>query len=132
MIPCVESPRFCWLHRGFTRSFRRFECFWLFDLKTGHEPVELLPGQLFYFQLVSGTAEPALDFHTFIQQYKSIGFPEQGFDPVTAFPTEKIQGTPPWIHMELILYDSTQSVNGFAHICSSGYDIDLIGGCDIT
>ena len=46
-------------------SFCRLECFRLFDLKTGHEPVELLPGQLFYFQLVSGPAEPALDFHTF-------------------------------------------------------------------
>ena len=95
-----------------TGLFCRLECFRLVDLKTGHEPVELLPGQLFYFQLVSGPAEPALDFHTFIQQYKSIGFPEQGFDPVTAFSAEKIQGTPPWVHMELILYNSAQSVNG--------------------
>ena len=45
---------------------RRFECLWLFDFKTGHEPVELLPGQLLYFQLISGPAEPALDFHAFI------------------------------------------------------------------
>lgn len=55
-------------HRCFTRSFRRFECLGLFDFKPGHEPVELLPGQLFYFQLISGPAKPALNFHTFIQQ----------------------------------------------------------------
>ena len=53
-------------HRCFTRSFRRLECLWLFDFKPGHEPVELLPGQLFYFQLISGPAESALDLHTFI------------------------------------------------------------------
>ena len=97
-------------HRCFTRSFRRLECLWLFDFKPGHEPVELLPGQLFYFQLISGPAESALDFHTFIQQHKSVRFPEQSFDPVTTFSTEKIQGTSPWIHMELILYNSTQPV----------------------
>ncbi len=33
--------------------------FGLFDFKPGHEPVELLPGQLFYFQLISGPAKPA-------------------------------------------------------------------------
>ena len=76
---------------------------WLFDFNPGHEPVELLPCQLFYFQLISGPAESALDFHTFIQQHKSVRFPEQSFDPVTTFSTEKIQGTSPWIHMELIL-----------------------------
>ena len=69
MIQGVESsPFFVGWHRGFTQSFRRFECFWLFDFKTGHEPVELLPGQLLYFQLISGPAESALDFHTFIQK----------------------------------------------------------------
>ena len=118
-------------HRCFTRSFRRFECLGLFDFKPGHEPVELLPGQLFYFQLISGPAESALDFHTFIQQHKSVRFPEQSFDPVTTFSTEKIQGTSSWIHMELILYNSTQPVNGFPHIRSACYDIDFIGGCDI-
>mgnify|MGYP004501858823 FL=1 len=107
------------LHRCFMQSFRRFECLWLFDFKPGHEPVELLPGQLFYFQLISGPAESALDFHTFIQQHKSVRFPEQSFDPVTTFSTEKIQGTSPWIHMELILYNSTQSVKGFPHIRSA-------------
>lgn len=119
------------LHRCFLQSFRRFECLWLFDFKPGHEPVELLPGQLFYFQLISGPAESALDLHTFIQQHKSVRFPEQSFDPVTTFSTEKIQGTSPWIHMELILYNSTQPVNGFPHIRSACYDIDFIGGCDI-
>ena len=33
--------------------------------------------------------------------------------------------------MELILYNSTQPVNGFPHIRSACYDIDFIGGCDI-
>ena len=42
-----------------------------------------------------------------------------------------IQGASPWIHMELILYNSTQPVNGFPHIRSACYDIDFIGGCDI-
>ena len=83
-----------------------------------------------YFQLISGPAEPALDFHTFIQQHKSVRFPEQSFDPVTTF-YRKIQGASPWIHMELILYNSTQPVNGFPHIRSACYDIDFIGGCDI-
>ena len=128
---CGKLPVFVGWHRGFTRSLRRFECFWLFDFKTGHEPVELLPGQLLYFQLISGQAESALDFHTFIQQHKSVRFPEQSFDPVTTFSTEKIQGASPWIHMELILYNSTQPVNGFPHIRSACYDIDFIGGCDI-
>ena len=111
-------------HRCFTRSFRRFECFWLFNFKTGHEPVELLPGQLLYFQLISGPAESALDFHTFIQQHKSVRLPEQSFDPVTTFSTEEIQGASPWIHMELILYNSTQPVNRFPHIRSACYDQD--------
>ena len=120
MIQCVENiPIFVGWHRDFTRSFRRFECFWLFDFKTGHEPVKLLPGQLLYFQLISGPAESALDFHTFIQQHKSVRLPEQSFDPVTTFSTEKIQGASPWIHMELILYNSTQPVNGFPHIRST-------------
>lgn len=105
--------------------------FWLFDFKTGHEPVELLPGQLLYFQLISGPAESALDFHTFIQQHKSVRFPEQSFDSVTTFSTGKIQGASPWLHMELILYNSTQPINGFPHIRSACYDIDFIGGCDI-
>ena len=104
---------------------------WVVRFQAGHEPVELLPGQLFYFQLISGPAKPALNFHTFIQQHKSVRFPEQSFDPVTTFSTEKIQGTSPWIHMELILYNSTQPVNGFPHIRSACYDIDFIGGCDI-
>ena len=65
---CGKLSIFVGWHRGFTRSLRRFECFWLFDFKTGHEPVELLPGQLLYFQLISGPAESALDFHTFIQK----------------------------------------------------------------
>ena len=104
------------LHRCFTRSFRRLECLWLFDFKPGHEPVELLPGQLFYFQLISGPAESALDLHTFIQQHKSVRFPEQSFDPVTTFSTEKIQGTSPWIHMELILYNSAQPVPLCIHL----------------
>ena len=93
MIQSVESsPFFVGWHRVFTRSLRRFECLWLFDFKTGHEPVELLPGQLLYFQLISGPAEPALDFHAFIQQHKSVRLPEQSFDPVTTFSTEKIRG----------------------------------------
>ena len=108
---CGKLPVFVGWHRGFTRS--------------------LLPGQLLYFQLISGQAESALDFHTFIQQHKSVRFPEQSFDPVTTFSTEKIQGASPWIHMELILYNSTQPVNGFPHIRSACYDIDFIGGCDI-
>ena len=68
---CGKLSIFVGWHRGFTRSLRRFECFWLFDFKTGHEPVELLPGQLLYFQLISGPAESALDFHTFIQKQLS-------------------------------------------------------------
>ena len=119
------------LHRCFMQSFRRFECLWLFDFKPGHEPVELLPGQLFYFQLISGPAESALDLHAFIQQHKSVRFPEQSFDPVTTFSTEKIKGASPWLHMELILYNSAQPVNRFPHIRSACYDIDFIGGCDI-
>ena len=63
---CGKLSIFVGWHRGFKQSFRRFECFWLFDFKTGHEPVALLPGQLLYFQLISGPAESSLDFHTFI------------------------------------------------------------------
>ena len=88
----VTIHSFAGLQRNFPPSFRRFECFWLFDFKTGHEPVELLPGQLLYFQLISGPAESALDFHTFIQQHKSVRLPEQSFDPVTTFSTEEIPG----------------------------------------
>lgn len=128
---CGKLSIFVGWHRVFTRSLRRFECLWLFDFKTGHEPVELLPGQLLYFQLISGPAEPALDFHAFIQQHKSVRLPEQSFDPVTTFSTEKIQGASPWIHMELFFYNSTQPVNGFPHIRSACYDIDFISGCDI-
>ena len=57
---CRKLPISVGRHRDFTQSFRRFECFWLFDFKTGHEPVELLPGQLLYFQLISGPAESSL------------------------------------------------------------------------
>ena len=40
--------------------------------KTISAQTELLQGQLLYFQLISGPAEPALDFHAFIQQHKSV------------------------------------------------------------
>ena len=59
------------------------------------------------------------------------GVESSPFDPVTTFSTEKIKGASPWLHMELILYNSTQPVNGFPHIRSACYDIDFIGGCDI-
>ena len=127
---CGKLSIFVSWHRVFTRSFRRFECLWLFDFKTGHEPVNpaksvaLLPTDFW----ASGIC-PGLPYVYTATQIRQI--PRAKLILSQRFPTEKIQGASPWIHMELILYNSTQPVNRFPHIRSACYDIDFIGGCDI-
>ncbi len=63
------------------------------------------------------------------------GFPILVNDKIRMFAEEPLspdsRDTEPGLFMKLLLYNGTQSVNGFAHIRSACYDIDFIGGCDI-
>ena len=74
------------------------ECLWLFDFKTGHEPVELLPGQLSYFEPVPWPSESSMGFHPLIEHDETVIFPEDGLYPVAASATEKEQCALAGIH----------------------------------
>ena len=108
------------------------ECLWLFDLKTCHEPVELLPGQLSYFEPVPWPAEPALGFHPLVEHDETVILPEDSLYPVAASATEKEQCALAGIHFQLVTDDRTQAIDRFSHIGVAADDIDLVYAADIA
>ena len=67
-----------------------FQCFGLFDLQTGHKPVELLPGDWLYLVPAAGPPETPLDaaVKPLIQQAHAVRLPDEYLNPVTPLPAE--------------------------------------------
>ena len=87
------------------------ECFGLLNLDPGHQPVELLPGELSYFHTVTGPMEPPLDLDSLIEKSKTVGFSKQCLYTDISFFTKEIQSPFPGIHMEQLFDDGTQPIN---------------------
>lgn len=111
--------------------WQRLECLWLLDLQPGHEPVELLPGELSYLILVPWPPEPAIDREPFIQKDDAVFFIQDRLDSVMAPSAEEEQGIIFFAHKELIFDNGTESVDLFAHIGTAAHDIDRINLADI-
>ena len=79
-----------------------FECFWLVDINSGHQPVELPPGKIPDFRLLPWPLIAAPDRQPFIDQDKTIRFTEQSFDPVPSSSTEQEERTGCRIHFKLV------------------------------
>ena len=56
----------------------------------------------------------------------------QPFDPVTTSAAEKIQRSPVWIHVQPVLHDRAEAVNGSPHVGVAADNIKLIRGRDIA
>lgn len=69
-MPAVGSQR--WYAASIFKASQCFKCFGLFDFKTWHKPIELLPCKLTHFLTWTWPAESAFYFHAFIQEYKAI------------------------------------------------------------
>lgn len=92
--------------------------FWLFNIQTVQQPIQLPPGDALCFGTFSRPAVTSLrDAEPFIQEHVSIRFMKQNLDAVTALPTEKEQGRLIWIHGQLIPDNAAKTINGFAHVC---------------
>ena len=93
-----------------------FEGFGLVKIDPRHQPVKLPPGKVPDLRLLPGPLIAAADRQTLIDQDEAVRFLEQGLDPVPSSSTEKEESTGRGIHLKLVLDNSTESVNGFAHI----------------
>ena len=93
-----------------------FECFWLVNVDSRHQPVKLPPGKIPYFRLFPGPLIATADRQALIDQDEAIRFPEQGFDPVPSSSTKKEESTGRRIHRKLVFDHGAESVDGFAHI----------------
>ena len=109
-----------------------FECFWLVDINSGHQPVELPPGKIPDFRLLPWPLIAAPDRQPFIDQDKTIRFTEQSFDPVPSSSTEQEERTGCRIHLKLIFDNGTETIDRFAHICIAADNVDFFEAGDIT
>lgn len=75
----LECSFFCWTN-----------CLWLFDFKSFEQPSEFLPGKVFYITLAARPFKVSI-LQPLIQKYKSIPFPKECLEPVTASAAEKIE-----------------------------------------
>ena len=106
---------------------------WLLDFKTRHQPVELLPGDWFYFGTVTWPLVLPMDhIKPFIQEDVTIRFTQKHFYPVASFATEKIDGMTVRFCLHLIQYNGTQTIDRLSHIGVSGHNIYVICKGDIT
>ena len=64
---------------------------WLFNINPGHEPVKLLPGKSPCFLTVPWPTIPPLGIQPFVNQDKSVTFPQKGLEPVALPATEQEQ-----------------------------------------
>ena len=109
----------------------RFYYSLLLDLKTFHEPSELLPcdGAALLF------GPGPLKFPTFqplIQKDKSVTFPQQCLQAVIVLSTEQKQRWGERIQPELLLDDGGQSVDGLSHVGITGCDINMFRNGDVA
>ena len=79
---------------NFTMDFLiGLDCFGLFNIQSTEQPIQLTPGNCLGFGTFLWPAVPALcNAQPFIKENTSICFMEQDLDPVTSFPTEKVDG----------------------------------------
>ena len=69
------------------------DCGWLLNINAGHEPVELLPGQIPCLALVPRPAvSPVLHIQALVQENVSVTFPDLSLDAVTAPPAKQEKG----------------------------------------
>jgi len=107
------------------------ERFGLFNFKPGHQPVKLLPYEGSDFLWITWPAKTALCLHPFVKEQKTIAFPQKCFDPVASFPAEQVKGAASGIHMEFVLYDSAEPIDGTPHIRIAADNVNLVGGGDV-
>ena len=108
-----------------------FEGLGLVDIDPRHQPVKLPPGKIPDLRLFSGPLISAADRQALIDQNEAVRFTEQGFDPVPSSSTEEEESTGRRIHLELVLDNSAESVNGFPHISVAADNVDLLKSGDI-
>ena len=109
----------------------RTNCLWLLYGQSLHEPGKLFPGNLLCFLRCSRPLViPA--GKTFVQKYKAIWFPQQGFYPVTASSAKQKQSCATWIHLVILLYDCSQSVDPPPHIRITTHQIYVSGLANIS
>ena len=105
-------------------AFYFFDSLGLVYWQALHKPYVLLTGQVTDFLLTSGPVEFSV-FKPFVQQNKSVCFPQQHLKTVPAPAAE--QKCTAWkkIKLVLLLDDGCKSVNGLPHIRMSADDVDI-------
>ena len=103
----------------------------LFDLKTFHEPAELLPGYGLEFIFCAGPLELTA-LQPLVQENESIVLPHECFDAVSFPATEQEQRRSIRIHIEVFVDQSDKTVDGFAHVGISTCYVYLIDNSDVT
>lgn len=88
-----------------------FQCLGLFNLKPGHQPVKLLPGDRSDHTFIPWPAvTPLHNIKPFIEQDESIWFFEQDFDAVTPLAAEKIYGASVRFGLQLLHEHCAQTI----------------------
>ena len=90
-------------------------CLWLVHTQALHEPAILLRCQGSCFAFFPGPLK-GTGLQSFIQQEKSVAFPVQGFDSVSAPATEKKQRIAERVQVKLLLNHGGQAVNSTAQV----------------
>lgn len=109
----------------------RLDRVFLLDLKTFHQPPELLPGYGLEFVFCARPLKLSV-LKSLVQEYESIVLPHESFDAVSLPATEQEQCRLEWVHVEVFMYQCDKTVYGLAHVgISAGY-IYLIDNCDVA
>ena len=117
--------------RAFSSVMSSFNSLWMNLLhglflrcaESFHQPSELLGAHLFHIGSVPRPPELSI-FQTFVQQKKSISFPEQSFYSVcSSSAKEKQCPFREWIQIRFRLYDPGETVDTISQVCVSAGDI---------
>lgn len=103
----------------------------LVDRKTLHQPPELLPRDRPAFRVITGPLEPSV-LKAFVQEDKSVAFPEKCLQTVALPSAEQEQRRLERIEHELLLDYCCKAVYGLAHIGISCRDIYILRDSDVT
>ena len=90
-------------------------CLGLIHAQTLHEPAVLLRCQAPGFTFLPWPLEAA-GLQPLVQQHETITLPVQGLDSIPSSAAEQEQRVGKWIQVELLLYQSSQSVNSTAQV----------------
>ena len=97
----------------------------LFHIQAFHKPAVLLRRQHPGFRFTAWPLEAA-GLQALVQQQKSIPFPVQGFDSVTAPAAEQKQRVGERIQLELLLNYAGQTIDSPSEIGIAAGDVDLV------